>query len=333
MAWFRRLVVLPLIGLTAKVEQLASGNHAIEIGLTERGDEIGGLARAMRSFRDALRETHRLRAEQSRAQAETEAANLAVQVANQQLERRVEERTQELLTAQQELIRKERLSAIGQLTATVAHELRNPLNAIRNTVVAMRTMASGHDLPLERPIFRIERSVVRCNQIVAELLDFARTSEPKLRPVQGDRWVGEVLDDISLPGGITLERDLGAPNAQVALDHERFRRVLINLIDNAAQAIQGCEGDERRVMVSTCASQAFEIMVEDTGPGISPENLPKIFEPLFSTKSSGTGLGLPTVKQIVEQHGGTITIASEVGKGTVVTVRLAICVPQEVIAA
>lgn len=334
MAWFRRVVVLPLIGLTKKVDQLASGDHDVEIDLIDRRDEIGGLARAMRSFRDALRETDRLRAAQARAQAATEAANRAVQVANLQLESRVQERTSELLAAQQEIIKKERLSAIGQLTATVAHELRNPLGAIRNTVVTLRAIAGDSNSELERPVSRIERSVVRCDKIVAELLDFARTGEPKLRPLVGDRWLDMVIDEISLPSGITIERYLQAPAVRVALDHERFRRVLVNLIDNAAQAIQSRESDgENVIRISTRATAAYEVIVEDTGAGISPENLPRIFEPLFTTKSAGTGLGLPTVRQIVEQHRGTITVASEVGQGTTVTLRIPFWEQQDEIAA
>src|SRR5262249_45391078 len=97
---------------------------------------------------------------------------------------------------------------------------------------------------------------------------------------------------------------------------------LINLIDNAAQAIQGAECAERRITIATLGGPAPEIVVEDSGPGISPDVLAKVFEPLFSTKSFGTGLGLPTVKQIVEQHGGAVSIESEVGRGTCVRIRL-----------
>jgi signal transduction histidine kinase len=109
----------------------------------------------------------------------------------------------------------------------------------------------------------------------------------------------------------------------IAIDPERVRRVLINLIDNAAQAMPE-DARERKIMVTTAlVDDGFiEIAVADTGAGIPPDVLPKVFEPLFSTKSFGTGLGLPMVKQIVEQHGGTITITSEAGKGTRVTVRL-----------
>jgi signal transduction histidine kinase len=109
----------------------------------------------------------------------------------------------------------------------------------------------------------------------------------------------------------------------IAIDPERVRRVLINLIDNAAQAMPE-DARERKITVTTALLDDghCEFAVADTGAGITADVLPKVFEPLFSTKSFGTGLGLPMVKQIVEQHGGTITITSEIGKGTRVTVRL-----------
>jgi signal transduction histidine kinase len=115
----------------------------------------------------------------------------------------------------------------------------------------------------------------------------------------------------------------------IDIDGERVRRVVINLIENAAQALgeMPADGAERRITVQTSADQGgVEIRVADTGPGIPPENLARIFEPLFSTKSFGTGLGLATVKQIVGQHGGTIDVDSTIGQGTCFTIRL----PREV---
>jgi len=258
------------------------------------------------------------------AKEAAEAANRAVQAANEDLERRVDERTRELRAAQDELLKKERLSALGQLTATVAHELRNPMSAIRNTAYALREAAGADALRFARPLARLERSILRCENLVSDLLDFARPKEAQKRPLRLDEWLGEVLDEQKLPEDIALERRLGAPEIHVALDAEQFRRVIINLIENAVQAITGHEAQapERRVTVTTRAADRIEISVEDSGPGIPPEVLPRVFEPLFSTKGFGTGLGLPTVKQIVERHDGTIEIASEPGHGTAVLIRL-----------
>jgi signal transduction histidine kinase len=245
-------------------------------------------------------------------------AEVAVEV---ELARRVEERTTELKAAQSELVRKERLSALGQLTATMAHELRNPLSAIRNTLFALKETAASKGVDVERPITRVERSVARCDRIINDLLDYTRVKELHLAELAPDPWIEEVLSEQRLPQGIELERRLDA-DCVIAIDPERMRRVLINLIDNAAQAMPA-EAAERKITVTTAlVGTQFELVVADTGSGIAAEVLPKVFEPLFSTKSFGTGLGLPMVKQIVEQHGGTIAIESEAGKGTRVTVRL-----------
>jgi len=253
-----------------------------------------------------------------------ETANRAVQAANEGLERRVEERTRELREAQDELLKKERLSALGQLTATVAHELRNPLSAIRNTAYAIRETAGPDALRFERPLARLERSILRCENLISDLLHFTRPKEAKRAALVFDRWLSEVLDEQKLPDSIMLERRLEAGGTLVSLDAERFQQVVINLLENAVQALDANEAPDaaRRIRVATSAADQVEILIEDTGPGIPAEVLPRIFEPLFSTKSFGTGLGLPTVKQIVEQHGGTIAITSEAGHGARVRILL-----------
>ena len=256
------------------------------------------------------------------AKEAAETAKQGVEAANLVLEQRVEERTAQLHLAQAELLTKERLSAIGQLTATVAHELRNPISAIRNTIYAVKQLAGSEDAKLDRPLARMERGIARCEAIIADLLDFTKLRQLSRRRVNLDEWIAEVLDEQRIPENIVLERKFGAPETLVSLDDDRFRRVVINLIENATHALNGANFSDRRITVATSGGAVTEITVEDTGPGIAADVLPKVFEPLFSTKSFGTGLGLPTVKQIVEQHGGTVSIESEVGQGTLVRIRL-----------
>jgi signal transduction histidine kinase len=246
---------------------------------------------------------------------------------------RVEERTAELRTAQLELVRREKLSTLGQLTATVAHELRNPLSAIRNTIFAIRESLAGKGIELERPLSRVDRNIQRCDRIITDLLDFTRMRDLNRAEVEADSWLEEVLSEQRVPDGVVLARDFGAAGRRVAFDPERMRRVVINLIENAVQAVTDAASGGGSVTVRTRASGgAFELVIEDTGPGIPPEVLPKVFEPLYSTKSFGTGLGLPTVKQIVEQHGGTVDITSQAGKGTRVFVRIPLRVAREMAA-
>jgi NO-binding membrane sensor protein with MHYT domain/nitrogen-specific signal transduction histidine kinase len=235
---------------------------------------------------------------------------------------RIEERTNELHDAQTELLRQERLATMGQLTATVAHELRNPLSAVRNSLFAVRETLKAHGIDLDRPLNRAERSISRCDRIISDLLEYTRKAELRRATVVADEWIAAAVASYQLPPGIRLERDCGAPGCEVFWDADAIRRVLANVIENAAQALGDNDG-ERRITVSTRAiDRQLVLAVADTGPGIAADVLPKVFEPLYSTKSFGTGLGLPAVKQIVEQHGGTVQIESAPGAGTKVAIRL-----------
>jgi len=236
---------------------------------------------------------------------------------------RVEERTAELRKAQGELVRQEKLSILGQLTATVAHELRNPLSAIRNTVFAVRESVARSNIDLERPLSRVERNIQRCDRIISDLLDFTRLRELSCSEVDLDAWLDELLNEQRLPDGVALARDFGAEGHRVSFDVDQMRRVVINLLENAAQALtQGSVSRPTITIRTRSVSNWFELAVEDNGPGIPTDVLGRVFEPLFSTKSFGTGLGLPTVKQIVERHGGKVDISSQPGHGTRVDVQL-----------
>ena len=189
----------------------------------------------------------------------------------------------------------------------------------------MKETANRKETNFDRQLERMERSIGRCDRIISDLLDYSRLRTLHRSPVVFDQWLDEVLSDQHLPQGIVLIRQLGAIGAAIGIDVDRMRQVVNNLIENAAQAMQGTDSAQRqcRIVVSTAlAEDTFELSVVDTGPGVSAEILPKVFEPLFSTKSFGTGLGLSVVRQIVEQHGGTVTLASEPGKGVRVAIRL-----------
>jgi signal transduction histidine kinase len=228
------------------------------------------------------------------------------------------------LAAEAELLKSERLSVLGQLTATVAHELRNPLSAIRNTLFTVKELAVNAGIKLDRPVARMERSIERCDRIISDLLEFTRNRELNRTSVSFDRWLAGVLAEQNVSPSISVITGFAAAEAAVPIDSDRMRRVIINLFENAAHALAERAADqEKRITARTEAVDGeLVLVIEDTGPGISPENLARIFEPLFSTKSFGTGLGLPTVKQIVNQHGGTIAVDSEFGQGTRVTVHL-----------
>jgi signal transduction histidine kinase len=249
-------------------------------------------------------------------------ADAEIRVLNVDLEHRVKLRTAELRTVQEEIMRKERLAVLGQLTATVAHELRNPLSAIRNTLFTIKEAVGADASDLERPFGRMERSILRCDRIINDLLEYTRAQDLRCRCVIADSWIAETIAEQSIPGDIVVATDLRAAGCRVSFDAERMRRVIVNLIDNAVQAMSESAAPRRITVTSGVEASLYRLTIADTGAGIAPDVLPRIFEPLFSTKPFGTGLGLPTVKQIVEQHGGEIAIGSELGEGTGVVVRL-----------
>jgi signal transduction histidine kinase len=229
------------------------------------------------------------------------------------------------LLAEAELLKKERLSVLGQFTATVANELRNPLSAIRNTLFTMREIATSSGLALDRPLARIQRSISRCDRIIGDLLEYIRTPELTRVLVSFDEWLRQILAEHGLPPAVTLVEEYAAGDAVVRIDADRIRHVVLNLVDNAAQALGEMppgSAPPRIAVKSAIDDGVLQLTVTDNGPGIPPENMARIFEPLFSTKSFGAGLGLSTVKQIVVQHGGTISVDSTVGVGTAMTVRL-----------
>lgn len=241
-----------------------------------------------------------------------------------QLEELVEARTRELRQAQDELVRKERLATLGQVTATVSHELRNPLSTIRTAVFSVAdALERGRPGPVKRALALAERNVVRCDRIIDELLDFTRGRDPTPEPLELGPWLTELLDELPLPPHVTVRAEI-APDLRCVADAERLRRAVVNVVNNAAQAVEpDAHGDDAVVTVSAGASGGrVELRVADRGPGIPAHILERVFEPLFSTKGFGVGLGLPIVRNIMHQHRGDVAIVSAEGRGTTVTLWL-----------
>lgn len=247
----------------------------------------------------------------------------------EKLEVRVEERThelkeeievrrmaeEELVKTQQTLLEKEKMATLGQLTATVNHELRNPMGTIRSSAFLLKETLAGKGLGVERVLDRIERNVERCDRIIEELLDYTRTRDLDLFPGEVDDWVKNAMAEMTLPDWLELELKLEGKGTTVMLDRERMRRVLINLVDNATQAMEEAmkkglmEGRTPKLtLTARTKKDRAELKISDNGPGIGEKEKDLIFKPLFSTKGFGVGLGLPTVKHILEKHRGDITI-------------------------
>jgi PAS domain S-box-containing protein len=228
-------------------------------------------------------------------------------------------RLAELEKAQEELLRRERLSTLGQTVATVSHEMRNPLATIRNTLFSLRESIRTGDIARgERSLELAERNIQRCDSIIVELLDFSRQRAPTLEETDMDSWLARVLEELPASDRIVVTRSLGCA-ARVRIDQERLRRAIVNIHSNAVQAMSA-DGAARGTLSveSRLSRNRVELSFRDSGTGMSPEVLARAGEPLYSTKSNGVGLGLSVVKAVMEEHGGSIRMESVEGTGTLV---------------
>lgn len=228
---------------------------------------------------------------------------------------------------EEELRRRERLSTLGQLTGTVAHELRNPLGTILSSINLIKSKITAPDDFQERAFQRVDRNIMRCDNIITELLDYARATGLQPQETDLDSWLASVVGEQQIPAGITVKYDLQNQDAVACIDPDRLRRAVINVVDNACQAMTGPEGEStgELTVATRRIGERFEIAFGDTGTGIPADILPQVLEPLFSTRSFGTGLGLPTVQRILEEHNGGMEISSEAEQGTRVLLWLPPC--------
>ena len=248
---------------------------------------------------------------------------------NAELEARVEERTRQLREAQEQLVRQERLAVLGQLAGSVGHELRNPLAVISNAVYFLKLTQPEADEKVREYLDILERETRNADKIINDLLDFARIKSVERAAVPVPDLVRRVLERYPAPANIRLRLDLPPGLPPLYVDGRQIEQVLGNLVLNAYQAMEA-EGGELAVIseqLSVNSEQWLRITVKDTGPGIPPENLPKLFEPLFTTKARGIGLGLAVSKRLAEANGGRIEVQSTPRQGAAFTLILP-AVPQ-----
>jgi two-component system sensor histidine kinase HydH len=221
-----------------------------------------------------------------------------------------------------ELLKAERLSAIGQLAARIAHDLRNPLTIIQNTSRLLQVKSGKHlDSKDQEYLARLDRAVYRMTHQIEDVLDYVRISKLKKRDCSLSAMLQDVMGRIEVPSNITI--NISSSNSEAFCDPEKMEIVLVNLLLNAIQAIENKEGTVNVEMFDEPMGYNFVVIkVIDSGPGIPQDDLQRIFEPLFTTKQTGTGLGLSSCKSIVDQHGGTISVSSIVGKSTTFTIRI-----------
>lgn len=219
------------------------------------------------------------------------------------------------------LLRSQRFATIGELAAMVGHDIRNPLSGIAVAEYYLKRKERSRLSMKGREMLRlIEQNVERSNKILTDLLDYSR--EPVLRYVETDaRSITEdALAQVKIPRNVRVV-DSTKKQPKITADAEKMGRVFANIVKNAAEAMpQG----GRLTILSTRTNNHLQISFKDTGEGMTKETIEKVWSPLFTTKPTGIGLGLPIVKRFVESHGGSVMVESEPGKGSTFTVTLPI---------
>jgi signal transduction histidine kinase len=323
----------PIKRLEQRADAMARGELADPVAAVGEGDELGRMTLALEEMRRKLREKLR----------STEEVNLdlerAVQMRTADLARKnreLAEANDKLRSAQAQLVRSEKLASIGQLVAGIAHEINNPVNAIVNTVGPLEeavaeidsadpTARSEAAKDMREMVRVVQRGAQRTKAIVTALHNYSRTDDESIVEFDVDRSIDDSLELLRhlLKQNVTVDKRYG--NVGRVRGHAgQINQVFMNLLTNAAQALAGRNGATITIETRGERDGEIEVVIRDNGPGITPEVLPRIWDPFFTTKEvgEGTGLGLSIVHELVERHGGTITCDTKVGEGTTFTVKL-----------
>jgi signal transduction histidine kinase len=256
----------------------------------------------------------------------------------QELEQRVAERTkaleesnsqlnlslEELKATQERLIQSEKLSALGELLSGVAHELNNPLTSVLGYAEVLAASQLRHPEALSM-VKRMRQEAVRCSHIVKNFLSFARKQKPEKKFVDMNAICLQTLDLLAYQlkvNNITTVKHLDETLPKTMADGPQLQQIFINMFSNAYQAMVEYQGQGQLMIATAYDSQKIYIQIVDNGPGIPPENLHRIFDPFYTTKERGTGLGLSLSYGIIKEHGGEISVTSTLGQGTVFTIEL-----------
>jgi signal transduction histidine kinase len=303
-----RTIFKPVERMEATMQCVEGGELDARVGQVDSEDEIGRLAQHLDRLLDVIDDKTR-----------------ALQSWNAELDAMVEERTRELETAQGQLLRSEKLAAVGQLTASIAHEINNPIAVIQGNLDLVRSqLAPEAELTVRDELRLIDTQVERMRLIVTQLLQFARPAEYAgyITPVDTQRVVQDCLvlvGHLLSRTRIDVQRHFGAIR-HPAINANELQQVLVNLMVNAIHAMP--EGGRLDLQTADVGDDAVEITVADTGPGLDAELMDQLFQPFVTRKKDGTGLGLWISRTLVQRYGGDLRAANRTGGGAAFTVLL-----------
>ena len=231
-----------------------------------------------------------------------------------------------LREAQEQLVHKEKLAVLGQLAGGISHEIRNPLGAIKNAAYFLNMALEDPDPEIKEAVQILNKEVATSEKIIKSLLDFTRPQVPTPREVNVNEVIQSALSQITLPENIELIKELDKTIPVISADPDQLERVFGNLLLNAVQSMSlsegGGEGGRLTIRSEPLGRDRLAVSIADTGIGIPDDQTEKVFEPLFTRKAKGIGLGLALSKIMAQHNGGVIEVESEKGKGSVFRVVL-----------
>jgi signal transduction histidine kinase len=290
--------------------------------------KVAALERKVKLLEESLGQAVRLRQMFDQTAQELEVAKSQLLQQNEALDGRVQERTRQLLAAQEELVRAEKLAVLGQVADTVGHELRNPLGVMSNAVYYLQAVLGDADETTKEYLGIIKDEIGDAERIVSDLLDAVRTKPPNPVMVEIAGMVEQALRKCDIPSAVTVRLDIPDGLPVVRVDPMHLHQVLWNLITNAVEAMP--KGGTLTIRAAEDqTAHVLRISVRDNGTGVAPEHLARLFEPMFTTKARRVGLGLVVVKNLTQANGGSVGVESEPGRGSTVTVSLPYDNPHE----
>ena len=217
---------------------------------------------------------------------------------------------------QSRLVQSERLTVVGQLTASIGHELRNPLSRIKTAASLLKSEFGREGGEVQDLLNIVENEVVVSDKIINDLLDFSKDRKSNSAPVHINEIITSSLERTRLSANVSVQTELGKDLPMVLADSGQLQQILVNLILNGSQAM--VNGGILKIW-SHASGSHISVHISDTGTGIKPSDIPRVFEPLYTTRAKGIGLGMSVVKMLVERNNGTIQIESQLDMGTTVT--------------
>ncbi|HEX7937451.1 MAG TPA: ATP-binding protein [Gemmatimonadaceae bacterium] len=302
-----RRLTSPLVQLSDAATAISAGDFSRSIRI-QRADELGDLGRAFSTMATEVQQTR------------------------DHLERKVSERTADLNAtmaqlkdAQESLVRRERLALLGQLASGVGHELRNPLGVMTNSVYYLRMVLDAQPKNVHEYLDILQQQITLSEKIVSDLLDFARSKPPQRKPTSLADVCQSQVARLGTLDGVVIDSTVGPQLPAVLVDGVQAGQIVLNLLTNAVQAIDGPGKVEVR---GAADGDRVHLYVSDTGPGVPPENLDKIFEPLYTTKARGIGLGLAVSRTLARANGGDLIASNNPKAGAVFRLSLLIASPE-----